>query len=124
MPSALPVNMQQVLQMGTHTEKLQHTLQALPNVTAQQVDKEREKDDELKRRQVQDMGPSYLIEETDPQTRGKKRVRVRKNNQTVDQDDSLEPPLPEDPYRGKNKYYRLRSFFVGLFPFSHPHNPL
>ena len=101
MPSTLPVNMQQVLQMGTHTEKLQHTLQALPNVTAQQVDKEREKDDELKRRQVQDMGPSYLIEETDPQTRGKKRVRVRKNNQTVDKDDSPEPPLPEDPYRGK-----------------------
>ena len=101
MPSTLPVNMQQVLQMGTHTEKLQHTLQALPNVTAQQVDKEREKDDELKRRQVQDMDPSYLIEETDPQTRGKKRVRVRKNNQTVDEDDSPEPPLPEDPYRGK-----------------------
>jgi hypothetical protein len=101
MPSTLPVNMQQVLQMGTHTEKLQHTLQVLPNVTAQQVDKEREKDDELKRRQVQDMDPSYLIEETDPQTRGKKRVRVRKNNQTVDDDDSPEPPLPEDPYRGK-----------------------
>ena len=101
MPSTLPVNMQQVLQMGTHTEKLQHTLQALPNVTAQQVDKEREKDDELKRRQVQDMDPSYLIEETDAQTRGKKRVRVCKNNQTVDEDDSLEPPFPEDPYRGK-----------------------
>jgi hypothetical protein len=47
------------------------------------------------------MDPSYLIEETDPQTRGKKRVRVRKNNQTVDKDDSSEPPLPEDPYRGK-----------------------
>ena len=87
--------------MGTHTEKLQHTLQALPNVTAQQVDKEREKDDELKRHQVQDIDPSYLIEETDPQTRGKKRVRVRKNNQTVDEDYSHEPPLPEDPYRGK-----------------------
>ena len=91
MPSTLPVNMQQVLQMGTHTEKLQHTLQVLPNVTAQQVDKEREKDDELKRRQVQNMDPSYLIEETDPQTRGKKRVRVRINNQTVDEDDSPEP---------------------------------
>ena len=100
MPSTPPVNMQQVLQMGTHTEKLQHTLQALPNVTAQQVDKEREKDDELKRRQVQDMDPSSLIEETDPQTHGKKRVRVRKKNQPADEDDSPEPPLPEDPYRG------------------------
>ena len=101
MHSTLPVNIQQVLQMGTHTEKLQHTLQALPNVTAQQLDKEREKDDELKRCQVQDMDLSYLIEETDPQTRGKKRVRVCKNNQTVDEGDSPEPPLPEDPYRGK-----------------------
>jgi hypothetical protein len=100
MPSTLPVNMQQVLQMGTHTEKLQHTLQALPNVTAQQVDKVREKDDELKRRQVQDISPYYLIEEIDPKTRGKKRVSVRKNNQLVDEGDSLEPPLPEDPYRG------------------------
>ena len=87
--------------MGTHTEKLQHTLQALPNVTAQQLDNEREQCDELKRRQVQDMDPSYLIEETDPQTRGKKRVRVRKKNQPVDEDYSPEPPLPEDPYRGK-----------------------
>ena len=87
--------------MGTDTEKLQHTLQALPNVTAQQVDKEREKDDELKRRQVQDMGPSYLIEKTDPKTLGKQRLTVRKNKQTVDEDDSPEPPLSEDPYRGK-----------------------
>ena len=47
------------------------------------------------------MDPSYFIEETDPQTRGKKRVRVCKNNQTVDEGDSPEPPLPEDPYRGK-----------------------
>ena len=101
MPSTLPVNMQQVLQLGTHTEKLQHTLQALPNVTALQVDKKREKDDELQRRQVQNMDPSYLIDETDPKTRGKNRVRVRKKNQAVDIDDSPKTPLPEDPYRGK-----------------------
>ena len=101
MTSTPPINIQQFLQMGTHAEKLQHTLQALSNVTAQQVDKEREQHDELKRRQVQDLDPSYLIEETDPQTRGKKRIRVRKKNQPVDEDDSPEHPLPEDPYRGK-----------------------
>ena len=101
MPSTLPVNMQQVLQMGIHTEKLQHTLQFLPNVTVHQLDKEREKDDELKRRKVHDMDRYYLIEETDPQTLGKKRLRVRKNNQTIDEDDSPEPFLPEDSYRGK-----------------------
>jgi len=101
MPTTPLVNTQQVLQMGTHTEKLQQTLQTLPNVTAQQVDKERQRDDELKRSQVQDMDPTYFLEETDPETRAKKRVRVRKKNQPPNEDDSHEPPLPEDPYRGK-----------------------
>jgi len=53
MPTALPVNTQQVLQMGSHTEKLQHTMQNLPTVVAQQADKERQLADELKRVQVQ-----------------------------------------------------------------------
>jgi len=87
--------------MGTHTEKLQQTLQALPNVTAQQVDKERQRDDALKRVQVQDMDPTHFLEETDPQTHAKKRVRIRKKNQPSNDDDSQEPPLPEDPYRGE-----------------------
>ena len=55
MPTTPPVNTQQVLQMGTHTEKLQHTMQTQPTVVSQQVDKERQLADELKRRQVQDM---------------------------------------------------------------------
>ena len=55
----------------------------------------------MKYLQIKDMYPYYLIKETAPQTRGKKRVRVCKNNQTVDEGDSPEPPLPEDLYRGK-----------------------
>lgn len=104
MPSTPPIytqNTQQVLLMGTHTEKLQQTLQALPNVTAQQVDKDRQRDDELKRRQVQDMEASHFVEPTDPNTQAKKRVRVLKKNQPSGEDDISEPPLPEDPYRGK-----------------------
>jgi hypothetical protein len=101
MPTTFPVNTQQVLQMGTHTEKLQHTMQTQPTVVAQQVDKERQLADELKRRQVQDMDPAHFLEETDPHTKAKKRVRVRKKNRSNTDDDSLEPPLPEDPYRGK-----------------------
>ncbi len=84
--------------MGTHTEKLQHTLQSLPNVTAQQVDAARKLEDELKRRQVQDMDPAHFLEEVDPQTRAKKRIRVRKKNQPADEDNS--PPLPEEPRQG------------------------
>ncbi|MDE0849005.1 MAG: hypothetical protein OSA44_09400 [Nitrospinaceae bacterium] len=101
MPTTPAVNTQQVLQMGTHTEKLQHTMQTQPTVVAQQVDKERQLADELKRRQVQDMEPAHFLEETDPHTKAKKRVRVRKKNRSNTDDDSLEPPLPEDPYRGK-----------------------
>ena len=101
MPTTPPVNTQQVLQMGTHTEKLQHTMQTQPTVVAQQVDKERQLADELKRRQVQDMEPAHFLEETDPHTKAKKRVRVRKKNRSKTDDDILEPPLPEDPYRGK-----------------------
>lgn len=101
MPTTPPVNMQQVLQMGTHTEKLQHTIQTLPNVSAQQVEKERELQDELKRAQVQDMDPTYYLEETDPHTKEKKRIRIRKKNHPETEDDIPEPPLPEDPYRGK-----------------------
>ncbi len=98
MPATTPVNTQQVLQMGTHTEKLQHTIQSLPNVVAQQVDKERQLADELKRSQVQNMDSTHLIEETDPHTSPKKRVRVRKNNMNEGEDP--EPPIPEAPHQG------------------------
>jgi hypothetical protein len=78
MPTTPQVNTQQVLQMGTYAEKLQQTIQSLPNVTAQQTKKEREVTDEMKRTEVQDPENAYFIEETDPETGAKKRVRVLK----------------------------------------------
>ncbi|MBN4079716.1 hypothetical protein JYT60_00600 [bacterium AH-315-C08] len=78
MPTTPQVNTQQVLQMGTHAEKLQQTIQSLPNVTAQQTNREREVTDEMKRTEVQAPENAYLIEETDPETGAKKRVRVLK----------------------------------------------
>ena len=76
MPTTPQVNTQQVLQMGTHTEKVQQTTQSVGNVTAQQLNKEREVVDEMKRNQVHETNITYFVEETDPQTRAKKRVRV------------------------------------------------
>ena len=76
MPTTPQVNTQQVLQMGTHTEKVQQTIQSLPNVTAQQANTEREVTDEMKRTEVQDPDNAYFIEETDPETGAKKRIRV------------------------------------------------
>ena len=59
MPTTPPVNTQQVLQMGTHAEKVQQTIQSLPNVTAQQLNKEREVSDELRRTQVQELSSTW-----------------------------------------------------------------
>ena len=89
MPTTPQVNTQQVMQMGTHTEKLQHTIQTLPNVTAQQANAEREVTDEMKRREVQDLESAYFIEETDPETGAKKRVRVMRKK-TIPEEEQLE----------------------------------
>ena len=103
MPTTLQVNTQQVLQMGTHTEKLQQTIQSLPNVTAQQTNKEREVTDEMKHTEVQDPENAYFIEETDPETGAKKRVRVLKKKTTpVEEPLEFEEILPlEGNYGGK-----------------------
>jgi len=102
MPTTLQVNTQQVLQMGTHTEKLQQTIQSLPNVTAHQTNKEREVTDEMKLTEVQDPENAYFIEETDPETGAKKRVRVLRGK--IDAEEALESEeiLPlEGSYGGK-----------------------
>ena len=102
MPTTLQVNTQQVLQMGTHTEKLQQTIQSLPNVTAHQTNKEREVTDEMKLTEVQDPENAYFIEETDPETGSKKRVRVLRGK--IDAEEALESEeiLPlEGSYGGK-----------------------
>ena len=102
MPTTLQVNTQQVLQMGTHTEKLQQTIQSLPNVTAQQTNKEREVTDEMKLTEVQDPENAYFIEETDPETGAKKRVRILRGK--IDAEEALESEeiLPlEGSYGGK-----------------------
>ena len=101
MPTTPQVNTQQVMQMGTHTEKLQHTIQILPNVTAQQANAEREVKDEMKHTEVQDMESTYFIEETDPETGAKKRVRVLRKI-TIPEEEQLEPEkvLPPEVNHG------------------------
>jgi hypothetical protein len=90
MPTTPQVNTQQVIQMGTHTEKMQHIIQTLPNVTAQQANAERELTEEMKRTEVQDLENAYFIEQTDPETGAKKRVRVLRKK-TIPEEVQLEP---------------------------------
>jgi len=103
MPTTLQVNTQQVLQMGTHTEKLQQTIQSLPNVTAQQTNKEREVTDEMKLTEVQDPENAYFIEETDPETGAKKRVRILRGKIYAEEEplEAEEISPPEGNYGGK-----------------------
>ena len=82
MPTTPTVNTQQVLQMSTHTEKIQQTIQSLQNVTAQQLNKEREVSDELRRTQVQGLNKTYYIDETDPKRGTKKRVLLLKEKKS------------------------------------------
>ena len=103
MPTTLQVNTQQVLQMGTHTEKLQQTIQSLPNVTAQQKNKEREEADEMKLTEVQDPKNAYFIEQTAPETGAKKRVRILRGKIDAEKEtlESEEILPPEKNYGGK-----------------------
>ena len=102
MPTTPSVNIQQVLQMGTHAEKLQQTIQSLPNVTAQQLNKEREVSDELKRTQVQELSNTYFIEEIDPKTGAKKRIRVIKKKKEKQDSERSEPDknIPFESHHG------------------------
>jgi len=101
MPTTPQVNTQQVMQMGIHTEKLQHAIQSLPNVTAQQANIEREMSDEMKRIEVQDPENAYFIEETNPETGAKKRLRVLREK-TISEEEQLESEetLPTERYHG------------------------
>jgi len=103
MPTTPQVNTQQVMQMGTHTEKLQHTIQILPNVTAQQANLEREVTDEMKRTEVQDLENVYFIEKNDSETDAKKRVRVLRKKIIPEEEqlESEETLPPEGNHGGK-----------------------
>lgn len=79
MPVIDPVNTQQVIQMGTHVEKLQQTIQHLPTTTALQLDQERITLDEMKRSEVQDADASNQTQPINDEGRNRRgRLRFRK----------------------------------------------
>jgi hypothetical protein len=101
MPTTPQVNTQQVMQMGAHTEKLQHTIQTLPNVTTQQANADREVTDEMKRTEVQDLENAYFIEKTDPEIGPKKRLRVFRKKTTPEEEQlESEKTLPPEMNHG------------------------
>ena len=88
MPTTGTINTQQILQMGTHAEKLQHTIQHLPSTTAQQVQDDQISINELKQIEVQD---PEKIEPSDPAyPEGKRRRDFRLRNKSTKNDDNNE----------------------------------
>ena len=67
MPTTEIVNTQQTLQMGTHAEKLQQTMQQLPSTTAQQIQEEQVAVNELKQIEVQDPEKTEAADSTNPE---------------------------------------------------------
>ncbi len=103
MSNISPISIQQILQMGTATEKLQHTMQHLPHTTGHQQNEERKMADEIKRTSVQtpdNSNPSNIVT---PDGRRKKQLQVRKKGASSDdeEDKSARKIIAETKNQGK-----------------------
>ena len=97
MPTTGTINTQQIIQMGTHTEKLQHTLQHLPVTTGQQLQDEQIAVNELKQNEIQDPENLEASNPTDPEGKRRREARLRiKLAQDNDIDKSLSDPSTDN----------------------------
>ena len=101
MPTTGTINTQQILQMGTLTEKLQHTMQHLPSTSAQQIQDEQVTVNELKQVEVQD--PEQTEASSPTNSEGKRRREIRLRNKSKQNNDfenplssSIQEHLPKD----------------------------
>ena len=108
MPTTEIVNTQQTLQMGTHAEKLQQTMQQLPSTTAQQIQEEQVAVNELKKIEVQDPEKIEAADSANPEAKRRREIRLRNKSK---QNNDLEKPLPNstqenvfkgDSHQGQN----------------------
>ncbi|GJL78250.1 MAG: hypothetical protein NPINA01_12390 [Nitrospinaceae bacterium] len=97
-----PVNIQHIVQMGTATEKLQHTLQNIPQAHGQHQNEERKIADEAKRSSVQD--PELSNESNSVNPEGSKGNQSRKDNE----DNPSDLDAEEEAY--KKKVIALEAF--------------
>jgi len=101
------VNTQQVIQMSSVADKLQHTLQQLPVTNGQQIQDEQIVQNDLKKIEIQD--PENIEKPSSSNPEGKKRREVRlRIKLTQDGNDEVIPNsvknnIPKgDPNQGQN----------------------
>ena len=100
MPTTGTINIQQILQMGTLTKKLQHTMQHLPSTTAQQIQDEQVAVNELKQVEVQDPEQTEASRPINPE--GKRRREIRLRNKSTQSND-LEKPFSNSTQKHLSK---------------------
>ena len=106
-PTTGTINTQQLIQMGTHTEKLQHTLQHLPATTGQQLQDEQIVLNELKKYEIQDPDNLEAANPTDPEGKRRRETRLRRKSAQINEIDKSLTEFPNDsppdvaPYQGQ-----------------------
>lgn len=97
------VNTQQILNMGSQVEKLQHRMQHLPTTTADQLEAERAKLDEMKRVEIQDVEQTNEDHPVNPDAGGN-NPRLPKNRkspaETPEVAENASEPIKELPHHG------------------------
>ena len=116
--ATVELNTQQVLNMGSQVEKLQHRLQHLPTTTADQLEAERANLDEKKRLEVQDVdqsneghpvnpdskgqGQRERKDETEDETDAGTEAEIQAKSETPKAEGSCSPEIvKEQPYHGR-----------------------
>ncbi len=97
MPTIEPANTQQVIQMGTHVEKVQQTIQQQQGVVGQQLELENLESDDIKRNQVQETEDAYESDASNPDEKGKQgrlRSKAKKKVATEMEEKNVEEPAP------------------------------
>ncbi|KMP10934.1 hypothetical protein UR09_03845 [Candidatus Nitromaritima sp. SCGC AAA799-A02] len=104
MPTTGTINTQQILQMGTMTEKLQQTMQQLPATTGQQLQEEQVNIDEVKRQEVQDPENLEAANPSNPEGRRRRQARIRKKAAHEEDSTQLssETSVSGEPHQGQN----------------------
>ena len=107
MPAIVSANTQQVIQMGTHVEKVQQTIQQQQSLLVRQLALEVIENDDIKRNQVQETEDTYAPLSSDPDKEGKKgRLRTKAGNSVTTElnEENLEDPplvIVEQNYGGQ-----------------------
>ena len=116
MPTTGTINTQQLIQMGTHTEKLQQTLQHLPTITSQQVQDEQIIINETKQIEVQELDHLEATNPTDPEGKRRREVRLRRKDEQVNDDDQFSTESSKDtsPNAG---YYQGHKINITIYLF-------